>query len=216
MTRMLTSCFALILVVAPARLHSGEGNRSVLIATSSSQAIQNARANAFHLSRMHDIAMIEQFHRAGLLVRVPSRTRFYYLHRIPAPYRYLRPWTKLFLDRLSGEFYARFRHPLRVTSLIRTTRSQARLERRNGNAADATGPDRSSHLTGATLDISKRLMPSAGKRWMRQVLVSLEQEGYLYAVEEFQQPTFHVMVYPTYREYVTRLSSSSSSDEDAD
>jgi hypothetical protein len=203
MRKLVASVAAVVLLLVPVCMRGGD--RSVLSAKASSQAIQNARANDFDLSRMQNRAMVRRFYRAGLLVRVPSHTRFSYLHLIPAAYRYLRPWTMLFLNRLSREYHARFGHRLRVTSLIRTVSLQRRLEGRNPNAARATGPDRSSHLTGATLDISKRFMPRRGRQWVRRVLLRLHQGGYLYAVEEFEQPTFHVMVYPTYREYVAQL-----------
>jgi hypothetical protein len=194
---------AAILLVSPLRLRAGD--QSMLLATASSQAIQNEKANEFHLSRMRNRAMIRRFHRAGLLVRVPTRTRDYYLHGIPSAYHYLRPWTRLFLTRLSRQFHARFGQRLRVTSMIRTVWLQRRMTHRNPNAVRATGPDRSSHLTGATLDISKRFMSARGQEWMRHVLLRLEQSGYLYAIEEFEEPCFHVMVYPTYRRYVERI-----------
>jgi hypothetical protein len=40
---------------------------------------------------------------------------------------------------------------------------------------------------------------------MRRVLLSLREAGYLYAVEEFSQPTFHIMVYKNYPQYVAAL-----------
>ncbi len=177
----------------------------MLIATASSQAIQNEKANTYDLSRMRNRAMIRRFYRAGLLDVVPTYTKYYYLHDIPRSYHYLRPWTKLFLDRLSREYYQRFRQRLRITSMIRTVVMQRRLIRMNPNAARATGPDRSSHLTGATLDISKRFMSYRGQVWMRHVLFRLAESGYLYAIEEFVEPCFHVMVYPNYRQYVARI-----------
>ena len=63
----------------------------------------------------------------------------------------------------------------------------------------------SSHLTGATLDISKKGMSAKQLEWMRRVLGNLRARGYLYAVEEFQQPTFHIMVYKSYPRYVAML-----------
>jgi hypothetical protein len=60
-------------------------------------------------------------------------------------------------------------------------------------------------LTGATLDISKHSMSPRGRSWMRDVLYSLRQAGYLYAIEEFEEPVFHVMVYANYPRYVKRL-----------
>jgi hypothetical protein len=203
MRTLATIAVVAALLVLPARLRAAD--QSLLMANASSQAIQNEKANEFHLSRMRNRAMIRRFYRAGLLVRVPTRTRNYYLHGIPSSYHYLRPWTKLFLTRLSRQYHARFGQRLRVTSMIRTVYLQRRLTRRNPNAVRATGPDRSSHLTGATLDISKRFMSARGQRWMRHVLLRLERSGYLYAIEEFEEPCFHIMVYPTYRRYVERI-----------
>lgn len=145
--------------------------------------------------------MVRRFVRAGLLVSVPNQTRHYYLKSIPAAYRYLRPWSKLFLTRLSAQFHARFRTRLRVTSLVRTVSFQRSLARRNRNAAAADGPRRSSHLTGATMDISKKGMTGAQLGWMRQVLSPLKAKGLIHAIEEFQQGAFHVMVHKKYLEY---------------
>jgi hypothetical protein len=181
---------------------------SLLIATRSSQLIQNKKANADDLSRMQNVAMIQRFRKGGYLVRVPRTSRHYYVRYVPAKYRYLRPWSKLFLDRLSRQYYARFKKKLRVTSLVRTVALQKKLARSNGNAASATGPRRSSHLTGATLDISKARMTAKERRWMRRVLHSLRKKGYVYAVEEFRQPTFHIMVHKSYLEYVERMKGS--------
>lgn len=174
----------------------------LLKANAKSQLIQNAYADQEDLSSMLNVSMIQRFHRSGYLERVSSSTRYYYLHQIPAKYRYLRPWSKLFLDRLSRQYYARFKKKLRVTSLVRTVALQRALAKRNGNAAKALGARRSSHLTGATLDISKRGMTAGGLQWMRKVIYSLRKQHYLYAVEEFAQPTFHIMVYRDYRGYV--------------
>jgi hypothetical protein len=200
MRTSLIACAAfLLLLAAPvSRARTGE---SLLVATESSQAIQNARANRYHLTRLRDLAMVRDFCADGLLVSVPERTPYYYVDGVPANYRYLRPWSRLFLDHISREFYLRFGQPLRVTSMLRTVQVQRRLAYTNPNAADATGADRSSHLTGATLDISKKFMGYRGELWMRSMLLQLKREGYLYAIEEFQEPCFHVMVFPTYREY---------------
>jgi len=40
---------------------------------------------------------------------------------------------------------------------------------------------------------------------MRRVLHSIRGKGYIYAVEEFSQPTFHIMVYKNYPRYVASL-----------
>lgn len=191
----------LLLLVAPLCWGRWRADDAALIATDSSQAIQNERANEFHLARLRNLAMVQQFRAEGLLVYVPQRMPYYYLHDVPGDYRYLRPWSKLFLDQLSREYYARFHQPLRITSMLRTVQVQRRLTRWNPNAADAVGADRSSHLTGATLDISKHSMSYRGVLWMRRYLRQMKAAGYLYPVEEFHEPCFHVMVFPTYRHY---------------
>lgn len=176
-------------------------DRLLLVANWSSQLVQNARADTDDLSRMRDPAMVRRFYHRGYLVAVRPSTRYYYLHAIALAYRYCRPWTKLFLERLGRQHYARFGRRLRVTSLVRTVAQQRHLAHINGNAAAATGARRSSHLTGATVDISKRFMNGGEKSWMRRVLYSLRQRGYLYAIEEFRQPAFHIMVYQNYQQY---------------
>jgi hypothetical protein len=175
----------------------------LLKASSSSPLVQNSYADRENLSRMRDVSMIGRFHRNGYLVRVPSSTPHYYVRYVSTNYRYLRPWSKLFLDRLSRQYYARFHKKLRVTSLVRTVALQRALSTKNGNAGPARGVRRSSHLTGATLDISKRGMTAAELKWMRRVIYSLKRQGYLYGIEEFHQPVFHIMIYRSYHEYVS-------------
>ncbi len=148
--------------------------------------------------------MLQRWARLQLLLPVKEKTRDYYLHAIPSDYRYLRPWARLFLDRISSQFRARFRRPMRVTSLVRTVSYQKYLSRRNGNAAPSTGPKASVHLTGACLDLSKKGMTRQQQAWVRNVLGQLRTKGYLYAIEEFQQPTFHVLVHRRYEEYVAQ------------
>ncbi len=154
-----------------------------LRATTSSPVIQNEAADDDHLSRMDDSEMIARWVRLELLHEVPAKSNDYYLHSVLNENRYLRPWAKLFLDRLSDQFRARFGKPLRVTSLLRTAHYQRRLQGRNGNAASATGPKRSSHLTGASMDISKKGLTQRERDWIRRVLSSLRSKGYLYAIE---------------------------------
>ncbi len=173
-----------------------------LRATTSSQAEQNKLADEDHLSRMQDKQMLQRWTRLQLLVPVKDRTRDYYLHAVPVDYRYLRPWAHLLLTRLASQFRARFGRPLRVTSLVRTVSYQRQLARRNSNAAASTGPKASAHLTGACLDISKREMTRSQQSWVRNVLYQLRSKGYLYAIEEFTQPAFHILVLRRYEEYV--------------
>jgi hypothetical protein len=41
--------------------------------------------------------------------------------------------------------------------------------------------------------------------WLRRVLASLKEKGYLFAIEEFRQPNFHIMVYRNYPDYAEEL-----------
>jgi uncharacterized protein YcbK (DUF882 family) len=180
-----------------------------LRATRSSQLVQNQRADEDQLSRMEDPAMTARWVRLQLLEPVPVKTSGYYLHAVREQNRYLRPWTRLFLSRLSSQYRARFGKQLRVTSLLRTAEYQRSLQGRNGNAASAKGPKRSAHLTGASIDISKKGMTGAERQWLRRVLTSLRGNGYLYAIEEYQQPVFHILVHRKYADYVKRKTGSS-------
>lgn len=173
-----------------------------LRATTESQLIQNQQADQDNLSRIEDSKMLERFVRLKLLTSVPADTRDYYLANVPSNYRYARPWAKLFIERLGDQYRARFGTKLRVTSLIRTVSLQNSLRRRNGNAASPYGEKRSTHLTGASIDISKKGMTRAQQEWMRDVLRSLREKGYIFAIEEFRQPAFHIMVYRQYEDYV--------------
>lgn len=201
---LLTACLSLTLAASAASLR----------ATRSSQLVQNQRADEDRLSRMEDDSMTERFVRLKLLQPVPSKTSAYYLHAVREDNRYLRPWTKLFLSRLSSQFRARFGRPLRITSLLRTAEYQRSLQRRNGNAAADDGPKRSAHLTGASLDISKKGMTGAERQWLKNVLASLHDGGYIYAIEEFQQPVFHILVHRQYEDYVNRKTGSSDATSD--
>lgn len=175
-----------------------------LRANSQSQAIQNRLADQDHLSRMKDNAMVQRWTRLQLLVPVKDKTRDYYLHAVPSGNRFLRPWAHLLLQRLAKQFRTRFGSPLRVTSLLRTVSYQRSLSRRNANAAAATGSKASVHLTGACMDISKKGMTRSQQSWVRNVLYSLRQKGYLYAIEEYRQPVFHVLVQRRYEDYVAQ------------
>lgn len=194
-------CAFVLLFVVPLGMSAASGD---LLADETSQLLQNTRADAEHLSRMTSVAVLRRFVRSGYLVPVPAGSRTFYLHEISPQYRYCRPWTRLFIERMGRQYYARFGQPLRVTSLVRTVGRQMLLARFNENAADATGSGRSSHLTGATVDVSKRWMSEEQQEWMRDKLSSLRDAGYLYAIEEFEQPTFHIMVYRNYQSYGKR------------
>ena len=175
-----------------------QAQTSFLFATAMSPIVQNEQADQEDLSRITDDAMLKKFTRTRLLVPVPADAKHYYLKAVPAKYRYLRPWSKYFLERTAVQFHAKFGTKLRVTSLVRTGAFQLRLASFNPNAAPVSGPTQSSHLTGATLDISKATMSAAQRDWMRGYLTELKEAGKVYGIEERLQPTFHIMVFKAY------------------
>ncbi len=194
---------------ATARLEAGslELDGGSLPARAGDLRRENRAADRERLSRMRDLAMVRRFVAAGLLVRVPDQERGYWIARVPAALRVARPWTTRFIGQLADAFYALFGDRLKITSLTRTVRGQRALQRWNPNAAPAVGPLRSTHLTGASVDISKNGFGGDEVGWLRVVLRRLERRQLVRATEEFQQPHFHVMVARRYLGYAARLPS---------
>ena len=155
---------------------------------------ENAAATQDGLSRLATHRRLTRFRRAGLLVPIPASGGAYYVSGVPEPFRVARPWTKRFIEQLAAAKRRSFGTPLRITGLTRTQAYQEALGMTNGNAAPAHGDSRSTHLTGASVDISKRRLPLREIKWLRAVLRQLTVDGLVLAIEEFRQPHFHVLV----------------------
>jgi hypothetical protein len=168
---------------------------------------ENLRADALGLSRMGTRKTLEHFVHTHRLLPVPDDGRGFRVVQVPEWRRVTRPWTRTFLYQAGAAVDALFDGRLRVTALTRTEAVQSDLAAWNGNAAPAEGPRRSSHLTGASVDLSKVEHSEEEIEWLRLVLARLEARGLLMAVEEFVQPHFHVMVLPAYARYAARLRS---------
>jgi LysM repeat protein len=162
---------------------------------------ENRAADRDDLSRLRDRAMVRRFVRAGLLVPVARATTTYRVESVPADLRVTRPWSKRFIEQLAAGFHRLFGDRLKVTGLVRTTGAQRALRQWNGNAAPAVGERRSTHLTGAAVDISTRPMSARQAAWVRRVLARLQARGVVHAIEEFSQPHFHVLVRKRYGAY---------------
>lgn len=161
-------------------------------------ARENTAARRQNLSWLRNLDMVRQFRRSGLLVPVPAETNTYWVADVSPPLRVTRPWTKRFVEHLSQAFHGRFSRRLKITSLTRTAATQHALRATNGNAAPARGRLRSTHLTGASVDISKQPLDDLHVRWLRAVLGRLAGLRLLSAIEEFAQPHFHVLVFRDY------------------
>jgi hypothetical protein len=159
---------------------------------------ENAAATRDGLSRLANARDLSRFRQARLLVAVPPSTSTYYVSGVPEALRLARPWTKRFIEALASAKHRSFGTPLRITGLTRTRAYQRALGRSNGNAAPPRGDRQSTHLTGASVDISKRWLSGGELRWLRAVLRRLTADGLIHAIEEFRQPHFHVLVRKRY------------------
>lgn len=173
-------------------------DRNVLRAKAGHLRRDNAAVRREGLSWLRDLALVQRFTKSRILVRLAAETKTYHVAGVARQLRVTRPWTKRFIEELSRAFHGRFRTRLKVTSLTRTAGAQQALRRVNGNAAPADGHVRSTHLTGAAVDISKRPLRDPELRWIRAALQRLAARRLLSAIEEFRQPHFHVLVFRAY------------------
>lgn len=115
--------------------------------------------------------------------------------------RYCKPWTRDFIEDFSRDFYDQFKKPIQVNSAIRTVEQQKKLRRRNRNAGPIEGETASTHLTGITLDISKRGLTRKQHKWIEEYFLPLKNLGLIDPVEERRQAVFHVVVFDRYTEW---------------
>ncbi len=170
------------------------------------QKRQNAAADRHDLTRLEDRSELQGFIDKGLLVEIVSTDAYVIDETLGEMdpdhrrlYRYARPWTKAFLDREVGDAHDRFGTRYVITSLVRTREYQKKLCRSNGNAiCGGTGWKQSSHLTGATVDISRVRMSRKEEAWWRRRLNALQDAGKIVYVPERRQYCFHIMVVPAY------------------
>ncbi|HET7104878.1 MAG TPA: DUF5715 family protein [Terracidiphilus sp.] len=159
---------------------------------------QNEKTDAEHLERILNFNDLKDRIARGVLVPVPASSALTIDQDLPPDYRYCRPWTATFLSDLSRAHEAVFHRPLQVSSAVRTIQYQKELRLRNGNAASAEGDVVSPHVTGATIDITKRDLTTREIYWMRIHLRALQKAGKLDVEEEFRQACFHITVYKSY------------------
>jgi hypothetical protein len=159
---------------------------------------QNERSDADGLERIEDERDLRDRIASKLLVPVPASAALTVNGNLPESHRYCRPWTATFLRDLARAHAVAYRRPVEVNSAVRTVAYQKRLAETNGNAAAAEGDVVSPHLTGATVDITKKGMTQQEIGWMRAWLLPLQRAGKIDVEEEFQQACFHITVYRSY------------------
>jgi hypothetical protein len=164
---------------------------------------ENILANRFRLKRLANLQTLKFWVKQGILVNVPdSGAHFYLDERLGerdvgnrAFYKYIRPTTRDFICKIAADFSARFGGKIKITSLVRTREYQKRL-RRNPNAAPPSGGRASTHLTGATFDLSFREMSAAEAAWTWGYLRRGMLKKRLYAIRERYGGCFHIFVFP--------------------
>ena len=160
-----------------------------------SQERQNQKADEADLTRIKDSEQLNRFKRLGLLVPIRETQGLIIDPRLQEEFRFVRPWTQAFLEDLATRFYKKFSKNLQINSAVRTVEYQKDLRKRNRNAASTHGNRKSSHLTGATIDITKLGMTKEELGWMRTQLLAFEKVGQIEAIEEHRQQVFHIMVF---------------------
>lgn len=154
------------------------------------------------MARRHDFTYIETparvrfFADQGWLVPVESGRDFVVKGDVSFPFA--RPEVELFVHRLGSQYRRACGERLVVTSLTRPANRQPR------NASE-----RSVHPTGMAVDI--RYSWNRGcRRWLEEVLVSLESQGVLEATLERRPRHYHVAIFPQqYASYVEVVSARS-------
>jgi hypothetical protein len=160
-------------------------------------ATENRIADRFGLPRFQNLAAIRVAHRD--LVSVPDVSEGYYVdEHVLSDRRYVQPWTYHYLSSLAaafiGETTATSSYPkLKLTSLVRDQDYQVRLK----SVAKCKDPEScSTHLTGATFDVSFRNMSKEQFRWLYDRLAQDVRLGKVNAIHEPLSGCFHVFVVP--------------------
>lgn len=123
---------------------------------------------------------VKQHVNPGQLVRV-NPDRYLELHDVSYPYAI--PGTKLFLNRLSGQYHRACGEKLTVTSLLRPRDRQP-----------ANSVAHSVHPTGMAVDLR---VPRTSKcrSWLEKTLLSLEKDRVLDVTRERRPPHYHVALF---------------------
>lgn len=198
--RTLCTCLVLIALGIPAvartkHRHHRPDTR-MFPPTREAQLKQNIIIDAYGLPRIVDDTQLRSLVQQGELVPLLATKTVIIDPRLPKARRYCRPWVNLLLAEMGQEYYGRFGEALVVTSAVRTEKTQRRLMRYNRNAAPAYGEAASSHLTGSTVDISRRHMSPEQTRFVEGLLFLHSAMNHVIVAEENGQMCFHLFIIP--------------------
>lgn len=121
-------------------------------------------------------------------------------HRRQMKIRLLRmfhPRAKPILMRIAQAYYAKFKRPLRVTSLSRSMEYQISLNKGNPNSFRVRGPGSlPPHTSGCAFDLARKHMTAEEQNFMMEQIAAMEREGILDALREGNlNACFHVFIY---------------------
>jgi LysM repeat protein len=175
-------------VIAALLLCSGLAQAQTLMGSAASMEKQYQLARTYGFKFVNTASEVQGNINSRQLVRV-NPDRYMELHDVSYPYAVSE--TKLFLGRLSAQYYSACGEKLMVTSLLRP---------RNRQPANASV--RSVHPTGMAADLRIPVKRSC-RAWLENTLLSLEKERVLDVTRERYPPHYHVAVYA--KQYETRV-----------
>lgn len=162
---------------------------------------QNEEIDRLGLPRIADDQQLEDLEQEHELLPI-RESRILSIHPQLAPQdRFCKSWTRDFLQDLATAHYRQFHTPIQVNSAVRTVAQQQRLRLYNHNAAPTSGDTESSHVAGLTVDIARRGMGRAERKWMEKHLLELKEQGLIETAEERREPVFHIMVARRYQDW---------------
>lgn len=199
----------------------------------------NRLAEEFSLPRLGEKETVEEFVKKNRLLAIPKETTKYRVTAGEAPYflsltrhaqfekerfYYLLPHALESLEELTKEYYERFGKKylrrLNISSLLRNHEYQSVLIGKESAAANCQASREeerwlhcSTHFTGATFDISKKVfeknprgkeepvsMSSLELQWLREKLLLRWKRGAIDPIEE--NAAFHIMCLPPHPGYL--------------
>lgn len=112
--------------------------------------------------------------------------------------RMFHPRAKPILKKLADGYYAKFRRPLRVTSLTRSMDYQILLNSNNANSYKVRGAGSlPPHTSGCAFDLARKHMPVEEQNYLMQLLAEMERNNELDALIEYGlNACFHIFIYP--------------------
>ncbi len=194
--------FVFVLLLAATK---GEAQRGGPGGSGSRLREQNRIAESYNLSKMTSARQILRMAKIDSFVRIPSKGRGFYIdprlgRRFSVPHALLfaRKWVRDYILAEADSFAAAFpKSKFKITSLVRTTGYQNSLMRRNRVAARCKTPlTCSPHLTGSTLDISKKGLSKLQRQWFRDRHISQQKCGQVSVIPE--KAAFHIFVHPEF------------------